>query len=167
MYRILVLYQIKYVCIDMYRILYILSKIKPAIMRTDLHFDIHPDTSSVWDNFPESPYFSEKALTHAWLCDSWSGIILACVGDRVLGALLWKLPPKEKLLKIDAVEVHPEFRGQWVGPWLIFTSERINAWRFHSSYGYLNDRGNEASLRMFLAAWYTRKDEQKLYKIFP
>ena len=128
-----------------------------------LLFDHSPDLEKLWSLFPESPYFSPEALWYKIGGESTkSGIIVASIWGTIAGVLSWE---NDGRLKIWQVEVSPEYRGLRISSSLIQEAERVNLWRAHEAIGYLNGRRNESSAKMFQRAGYTRKDEQKFYKV--
>ena len=127
-----------------------------------LLFDHSPDLEIVGLSFPGSPYFSLEALEHRTE-NNWkkSGIIAAIVWGAIVGILTWT---DDGRLKIWQVEVRGEYRGRGIGSSLIWEAEKANSWQAHEAIGYLNDRRNERSARMFERAGYIRKDDQKFFK---
>ncbi len=95
-----------------------------------------------------------------WIREHKSWIIVAYVWNTIAGALSWE---NDGRLKIGQVEVHSHHRGNGIWSELIREGERVNEWT-HQAIGYLNNRRNESSARMFERAGYTRKDELKFYK---
>lgn len=139
-------------------------------MNKELQFIKDPKEDLVIASFPKSLFFWESAFKNrANGIGLWTDLLAATIESRVVGMLAWSLSSYERVctLKIDAIEIIPDYRWQYIWPRLLYEAENMNTWKFDTVQWFLNNPFNVSSARMFLKSWFLRNGPYFFIKEVP
>ncbi len=114
-----------------------------------LTFQSNPNQDELTQAFEWWEFFNEESLGYIlWLPIS-SEILVAKVRWKIVWAIMYRILSDWKELKIDFVEVAPDFRWKWVGIQMIAQVEDICSGGFTRVTGSLDNVENSNSIKMF------------------
>lgn len=119
-----------------------------------LTFQPHPNQDELVQAFEWGEFFNEESLEYILASYDQSAILVAKIQWRIIGAIMYRILPDWKELKIDFVEVISDFRWKWIGVQMIAQVEDICSGGFTRVTGSLDNVENSSSIKMFKCAGF-------------